>query len=172
MCYDEAQKSELETSSRRVKKLERAVSRPLRLHSITAILLNKKSKLPYWLRDILKIKLVDFAWNRRFSIYPARACLFSGKPGYSFFNLPDFFYPGRLFWSIVGSARVNPGKQERGGAQNKSQNRQVFFSRYRAANDVLHDQKAYNGRKQRKRLELKVPCAPKWLTLDRIYINT
>jgi len=31
---------------------------------------------------------------------------------------------------------VNPGKQERGGAQNKSKNRRVFFSRYLAANDA------------------------------------
>jgi len=34
-----------------------------------------------WLQDIVKIKLVDFAWNRSLSIYPARARLFPGKPG-------------------------------------------------------------------------------------------
>jgi len=54
------------------------------------------------------------------------------------FNQPDFFYPGRLFLSIVGSTSGKPGETGRGGGMQKnSKIRRVFFSRYLAANDVI-----------------------------------
>jgi len=54
-----------------------------------------------------------FLFTRRvlafFGVNPAKSC-----------NQPDFFYPERLFLSIVGQPRVNPGKQERGGERDKN----------------------------------------------------
>jgi len=35
------------------------------------------------------------------------------------FNQPDFFYPGRLFLSIVGSTSGEPGETGRGGGKKK-----------------------------------------------------
>jgi len=53
------------------------------------------------------------------------------------FNQPDFFYPERLFWSIVGSTSGKPGETGRGGGAKKiKKNRLVFFLRYLAANDT------------------------------------
>jgi len=51
-----------------------------------------------------------------FFIYPARARLFRVNPASSF-NQPVFFYPARLFWSIVGSTSGEPGETGRGGAR-------------------------------------------------------
>jgi len=68
-----------------------------------------------------------------FSIYPARARFFWVNPAISF-DQPFFFIRSACFDPSLGQPRVNPGKQE-GGAQKKSKNRRVFFSRHLAAND-------------------------------------
>jgi len=105
-----------------------------------------KRRCRSWLQDTVKRKL---GLTRRFrvesaiflSIYPARACLFSCKPG-SKFQSTDFFYPWvnpeRLFfYQSSGQPRANPGEREGGGegAKKIKKNRRVFFSRYLAAND-------------------------------------
>jgi len=69
-----------------------------------------------------------------FFIYPARACLFWGKPGKKF-QSTHFLYPERLFYQSSGQPRVTPGETGRGGSAKKNKNRRVFFSRYLAVND-------------------------------------
>jgi len=52
-----------------------------------------------------------------FSIYPARARLFRVNPAKSV-NQPDsFFFRSACFDQSSGQPRVNPGKQEGGGAK-------------------------------------------------------
>ena len=89
-----------------------------------------------WLQDTLKRKLVDFAWNRRFFLFIWRVLAFFRVNPAKSFDQPDFFYPERLVWSIIGSISGEPGETGRGGARKKSKNQRVFFSRYLAANDV------------------------------------
>jgi len=48
------------------------------------------------------------------SIYPARACLFSGKPGEKF-QSTQFLKSGALVLLIVGSSSGKPGETGKGG---------------------------------------------------------
>jgi len=64
---------------------------------------------------ILKRKLVDFAWNRRFFYLPGACLPFLGVNPAKSFNQPNFLNPGRLFLSIVGSSSGKPGETGTGG---------------------------------------------------------
>jgi len=61
--------------------------------------------------------------------------LFRVNPAKSF-DQPVFFYPERLFLSIVGSTLGKPGETGRRGRRNKSKHRRVLFSRYLSVNDA------------------------------------
>ena len=50
-----------------------------------------------WLQHILKRKLVDFAWNRRFFLFTRRVLPFLGSQPSKKFQSTRFFYPERLF---------------------------------------------------------------------------
>jgi len=56
------------------------------------------------------VELAIFLFTRRvlafFRVNPAKC-----------YNQPDFFYPERLFWSIIGSTSGEPGETGRGGAK-------------------------------------------------------
>ena len=79
-----------------------------------------------WLKDSVKRKLVDFAWNRRFFYLPGACSFFLGEPGYKF-RSTLFFYPERLFWSIVGSTSGEPGETGRGGAKKIKKSASFLF---------------------------------------------
>jgi len=88
-----------------------------------------------WLQNTLKRKVVDFAWNRRFFYLPGACLHFFGETRLKVSINPIFFIWSACFYQSSGQPRVNPGKQEGGGARKKSKSRRVFFSRYLAAND-------------------------------------
>jgi len=88
-----------------------------------------------WLRDTLKRKLVDFAWNRRFFYFPGACSPFFGYTRLKVLINPIFIIRSACFDQSSSQPWVNPGKQEGGGGATKFKNRRVFFSRYLAAND-------------------------------------
>jgi len=61
-----------------------------------------------------------------FSIYPARARFFRVNPAKSF-NQPDYFYPERLFPSIIGSTSGEPGETGRGGRKQNQKSASFLF---------------------------------------------
>jgi len=66
-----------------------------------------------WLQDILKRKLVNFAWNRRFFYIPGACSPFFESTRLKV-SISPFFYPERLFRSIVRSTSGCPGETGRG----------------------------------------------------------
>jgi len=61
-----------------------------------------------------------------FSNYPARACLFSGKPGLQF-QSTQFSLSGALVFTIVGSTSDKPGETGRGGAKINEKSANFLF---------------------------------------------
>jgi len=62
-----------------------------------------------------------------FSIYPARACLFSGQPGKKVAIYPIFFIRSACFDPSSSQPRVNPGKQEGGGGGGRDKEKSATF---------------------------------------------
>jgi len=85
-------------------------------------------KIPWKETRWFRVESAIFLFTRRVLAF------FRGNPANSF-NQTDFFYPARLFSSIIGSISGEPRETGRGGAQKRSKNRRVLFSRYLARND-------------------------------------
>jgi len=85
-------------------------------------------KIPWKENSLISRGIGEFIFTRRVLAF------FRVNPATSF-NQSDLFIRSAFFNQSSGQPRVNPGKQERGGAT-KTKHRRVFFSRYLAANDA------------------------------------
>jgi len=80
-----------------------------------------------WLQDTLQRKLVDFAWNRRFFYLPGACLPFLGYTWLKVGINRIFLIRSACFYQSSGQPRVNPGKQEQGGAKKSKKTASYLF---------------------------------------------